>query len=107
MPRRLRPRPTVATPAICVSQYTGPALFGFKTERSFLEFVAEHDVRRTVVGRTVFVEVEDLREALRGLALPEAQADKVTADHGAPDDDDQSQTVDEVLARLGVRRTKA
>lgn len=99
MPRHLRPRPPVATTPICVSQFTAPALFGFKTEASFLAFVNASNVRNTRIGKTVMVDVDDLRAALRDRATSDDQpiAEVVAGD-------EQPQTEDAVLARIGMRR---
>jgi hypothetical protein len=56
-------------PALFVSQFTAPLVFGFKNERAFLEFIHAHGVPETRTGKTVLVEVEELRGTLRGLAV--------------------------------------
>lgn len=95
MPRELRPRPQVATAPIYISQHTAPAQ-GFKTEASFLAFVNASGVRHTRIGKTVMVDVDDLRAAIRGMASTEAAPVAVA--------DDEPQSEAEVLARLGFRK---
>jgi hypothetical protein len=101
-PSGARPeRPEVTPPAIYVSQYTAPALFGFKTERSFLEFVQAHGVPKTKAGKTVLVEAEELRGVLRRLAV--TTGGDVEAEQ-AHDDPDAVSSADDFLARLNLRR---
>jgi hypothetical protein len=100
-PERTTPRSAVAPQAIYVSQFTAPALFGFKTERAFLEFVVEHDVRRTKAGKTVLVEVEELRSVLRHHAITGGDL----AEPKSAGEPDSLGSPDDILARMGLRRT--
>jgi hypothetical protein len=100
--RTISERPTVAPAAVYVSQHTAPALFGFKTERGFLEFVQAHDVPRTKAGKTVLVEAAALRAVLRRLATI---APEETLEATEERDGDELGSADDVLARLGLRRT--
>lgn len=90
MSRRIRTRPSVTPSAVFVSQHTAPALFGFKTEDSYLAFVNRHLGDRLVRnGKTVHVAVDDLRAVLREMATGNGEGPAV--EHS---DDDQPQTAD-------------
>lgn len=102
-PRKLRPAPTLTTAAVYASQHTAPTLFGFKNGRSFLEFVADHEdeLRPARNGKTVLVAVDDLRELLRRLACSSTEAPSMES----VDATDEPRSPDDVLARLGMRRS--
>ena len=88
-------QPVNAYPLV-VSQHNC-GLAGFKNARAFRDWVSTRKVPHTRVGKTVFVRAEVL---LFVLASHETSAADVP-DPG----DDTPKTVDEVLARLGLRRT--
>ena len=108
MSRRLRPRAPIATAPSHVSQLTVEALFGVDSRR-FLELLRDHanELTVTAIGKLRVVSVDDLRELLSRLALASSSTRvEVDADAGdADNDDDQPATADEVLARLGRRRS--
>jgi hypothetical protein len=95
------PRPELTPQPVYVSQFTAPALFGFKTERAFLEFIATQSVPRAKVGKQVLVEVEELRTALRRLSVTGGDG----AVEQALEEPDALGSADDVLARLGLRRS--
>lgn len=98
MKRHLRARPCIATTPIYVSQFTAPSLFGFKNERDFLDFIREHEVPSTPEGKTILVDVDDLRVALRDMCTERANKNV------ASENDVESQSSDAVLAAIGFRR---
>ncbi len=106
MPRKLRPRPAVATSPSHVSQLTVEAVAGIDPRR-FLELLSAHpDVPRAAVGRLRVVALDDLRDLLERLATTVKDAGD---DEGAGDDEDEDEdeplTEEAILARLGMRRT--
>lgn len=99
MKRNLRSHPPVTAAPVFVSQHTAPALFGFKSADSFLAFVNKRLGDRLVRnGKTVMVDVDELRAALREMAAKDADASTAEAV-----DVDAPLTPAMVLARLGMR----
>lgn len=96
--RKSKPNPEIVVAVSRMSQYTAH-LWGFKTERSFLEFVQRHNIPRAKVGKTTFVKVADFERVLDSL---ETRGQSIESEL----DDRQPQTQDEVLARLGLERIK-
>ena len=97
--RNLRPRATGAlnvTP-IAFTDETAPAVVGL-TPRRTRDIVRQLGIRHTVAGRRIIVLVSDFVQALER-APSNAQA------ASAPVEDDQLESVDAVLARIGRKRT--
>ena len=103
--RRLRARSPIATAPSHVSQLNVEAVFGIDPRR-FLDLLRGADALRVVeVGRLRLVEVEELREYLRGRPATVAST-RVDADGSSDANADPlPETPDEVLAALGRRRS--
>jgi hypothetical protein len=105
--RRLRPREPIAVMPVVISDRTAPMLFGFKSPRSFREFVRRHAVPYAADGRTILVDVDVLRSKLAELAARSVQvAARATSPEAervvAPDARDHKDEADDVLAALGI-----
>jgi hypothetical protein len=96
--RKCKPKQEIAIVVSRMSQHTAH-LWGFKTERSFLEFVQRHNIPMAKVGKTTFIKVSDLERVLDQLAASGQPIEPESAGR-------QPRTADEVLARLGLRSTK-
>lgn len=103
MPRRLRPRAPISTAPISVTQLTCLQILGID-ERRYLDFVRQHNVPCVRVGKLVVTEVAAMCAALRHLAL-DKRPDGAGAHAPDPSDaDDDLESVDAVLARIGKKR---
>jgi hypothetical protein len=101
MTRNLRPRPAVVLRPSYVSDATCFAILGI-TPRKFRERIVPRCERVSRLGHTVAVELEEAERAMRALSSsPDEEAIDLTRDD---DEDDQPQTPDEFLARLGRER---
>lgn len=103
--RRFRPRAPVVAMVSHVSQRNVEAVFGID-DRRYLDLLRDHADELSVsnVGKLRVVAVEDLRDVLARLAVKASPHTRVSAD-AVDADDEQPTTADEVLARLGRRRT--
>jgi hypothetical protein len=100
-PRVRKPRPSFVVRASFVSQETSFALLGI-VSRKFLEVLVPRCCGVARVGRTVLVELDEAERVLRDLAI--AGPSVPTACEST--DERQPATIDEVLARVGVRRAR-
>lgn len=101
-PRKLQDRPPIVVAPTHVSQLTCRELLGIDARR-FLEFVRSRSIPAARVGKLVVAELADVRESLRDLRA-EVSAVPETESHESGTDDDQPETVDEVLRLIGERR---
>ncbi len=99
MQRKLKPRATAALNImpVMVSDRTCAALFGIEP-RDLREKIAPH-VPHAVIGRRVVMRVEHVLAYLDGLASPERAGSR------EPARSDGATTTDDLLARIGRRRT--
>jgi hypothetical protein len=98
-PRTRKALPALVVRASFVSQETSFALLGV-VGRKFLEVLVPQCRGVTRLGRTVLVELEEAEHVLRKLAVVADEQTKGTDTR----DDSQLTSVDDVLARVGVRR---
>ena len=102
--RNLRPRATAAVPVqpLTVSDRTAPALVGLEP-RAFRDLLEREHVPHARIGRRVVARVAFVLEAIDRLSL---EVDATTETASAADDEaDDEPTADEILARLGRRRS--
>ncbi|MCL2777973.1 MAG: hypothetical protein FWD73_08210 [Polyangiaceae bacterium] len=104
--RKLRPRAPITPTPMSVSQLTVEPIVGIDGRR-YLDLLREHpECARSRVGKLVVVELDDLRALLRSLTLqssPHTESD--VHDDAGLRCDEQPETADAVLAKLGLRRT--
>lgn len=81
--------------AVLISQHTAPLVAGFRSPRSFLEWVGRTGVRHARVGKDVLVIATDLVAAL-GL--------DATGEDAPVDEPSESASVDNILSLVGRRR---
>lgn len=97
----MRPREPVAVYPIAISQLNCEAVAGINPRR-FLDWLAAHPkIPRARIGRLAIVEASVF---LAHLAEISACAGVEPVERAEPDDDEVPETVDGVLARLGLRR---
>jgi hypothetical protein len=102
-PRQHRPRAPVAMRPSFVSQENCAAILGVNARR-YLERVVPRCKDRVIsVGKLRLIAIDDAEAALRGLA---ASAGTSSDDEGDEPQERQPQTTEEVLAMLGLERTK-
>lgn len=92
--RRLKSRPPIVVRPLFVSQDSAFALLGI-TARKFLELVAPRCERVTRLGKSVLVSVDEAERVVGSMAVDSGDGEPVERD------DDQPQSVDQVLAALG------
>jgi hypothetical protein len=97
----MKPRPPVIVGAAMVSQLNSLPLLGVDPRR-FLDLVVPACCQVVPLGRLRIVSLDDAIEALRSLANDGAK----TAEEGRRCDALQPETVDQVLAALGMERTE-
>lgn len=103
--RRLRPRATdaIAVAPVTVTDRTCAQVLGLEP-RPFREWLVSADVPHKRIGRRVVARVDDVLDALARAPAAEPRDDRENQDD-EDGDDDVPGTPDEVLRRLGLRRT--
>ncbi len=108
MSRTLRSREPITTAPSHVSQLNCMPILGIDARR-YLEFIREYEVPHACVGKLRVAELHVLRDRLRQLATSTTLdvADDLDVQGIEPcNEDDQPETVDAVLAKLGRRSTE-
>ncbi len=95
--RQMKPREPIAPHALSVSQLTTLALLGIDPRR-YLDLLAAHSVPHARVGKLRVALLDDVRATIRRISessddTPEAECER------------QPETADEVLSKLGLRRS--
>jgi hypothetical protein len=102
MKRAVKPRAPVVVRPAHVSQLNCEAILGIDPRR-FLELLVPRCAHVSIVGKLRVISVEDADDALRSLATDSSELAATEVDVNG--DDDEIGTADDVLRRLGRRRT--
>jgi len=93
----------IAIAPVWVSDVTAPAVCGFRSPRAYREWVRRHRVPYRMDGRTMLVDVVDLRAALARVPLAGGAMDALDDDQADTDvEPDELVDAADVLAELGL-----